>query len=1642
MKNYGKFSRFMRIMAWVLTLVLMVGMVGTEAVKTASAEPSGQITLQPVNYKYTMTVANGEDETFKPAFTAGARFTSLKRNETYYVTCTWYRSYGINADAQELETHTKENVTGVTSVNASDTYEVKGQELNYAMNGSEYFCIFVIYRLKKSYAGSVQREGQVSSAKAKVDYSSEVVFYEKPGEDGVLGTPIASTTTAYRTAVTIPAAVTNREGYDLVAIYDRYSIDGVYYYNAWSSNSPIYGAKELFVEYKEKPKPVVTITKQPIDYPFYNQNNSEYGFAPEFSLNATVENVEYKPGMIFVFNWQEKRSGSNEFVDCPLISGQTSMSKTEPASTFYSNGQWKTITDTLEITSDNTENSGRVIARNGAIFRCNVILRDANGKEICRTTTDEVQVVYEVKVTIHDGNSSEVVRVRYNHAVEIPESLQRTGMTTTLQTRTTRYGRYVYSDYDLSTKITAPVELWVKRVANEATVTFYSVDANGRARHNFPNGIVSAIQVGIGTKIPEDKIPSPTCNQTTNGAKHIFLGWYKDINCTEKFDFTQDITANTPVYSKWGNAYEVVFRGNNLINETVETQYVVSGEKAAEPENITAKGEHEYFLGWYNGNQKYDFDSAVTGPVTLTAKTATYPKVTFKMNGHGGRDVEVYVGSDFKIPSGSVPNPTDANFTFEGWTLNGNPFNTDSVVESNIEVVANWKAKVVYHTVTFVAREDNNETRPRHNFTDYPITVEHGKLIDKSDIPANPTCPAGHIFDGWYTSIDLSTPFNFDTMTITKDIKIYSGWLNMSSETLDAFKAKTDYTEGDALDLTNVKIVRKYTRVSGNTTVKTEEIEVTPAMVTNYNTVTQNAGNNREVEVKYGDKKYTYTINVAKKTQPGSITLTETKITKTYGAEPFAIDYTKATGAVTFVSNDESIAVVDENGKIVIVGVGETTITVKVAANGIYTATTGTVALKTEAKTISLVWDEDTLAFEYDGKSHVPSVTIPEGSLVGDDKCTVSVTVKEGEAKNAGNYTAVATISDTEKYVLEGSTDGSEEKAFAINPKPVSVSWDEDSLATRYNGKQQLPTAEVNAKDLVEGDECILTLGLKRNGKVIPFAEDDCIDAGYYEVGVCSVSNNNYELRKSYSKSYVIYPKFVSAEFSIDIDTLLCGTEIGSRTPIVDIQPEFALRAKADLEAPRLSYTITGLASDYFCDVKLLDADTEHMAENLAPWNGKAFTVKGDKTYKLIVAIANEGDTSNTILNGLTCKATYGGKPVAVESIEYINTLKFAELFDTERYNILTGKTEEQDGLVMNEDDLYEFFYSLVGREDADPDYTAAVQVAYAVITLKAEHVPGEEKEDETKHADSTCLEKGSETFVVECKSCGEVLSSRTETIDALGHEFGNWIMGKEPTVFEDGFEYRKCIHEGCQETEKRVLEKLPAEIKSIEIKIPDDAKKEYTVGDRLDLTGMKVVITMTNNEVTTLDVTEDMVSGFDSSKAYEKLPLVVKYKDAEGGYNVSVKEAEKIVYTVKHEIVNGDQRFVVKSNVHDELTFGKYRYFEIGKVQPPKDAYIAKAGSLDLTIKKSYLDTLQPGVYELHIYFEDGEVVTTLEVEKEEEPEEEKKEEKQNESGKAESPKTADTANTAVWTILLTAAAAMFILVVIYRRKKDEAAE
>ena len=164
-------------------------------------------------------------------------------------------------------------------------------------------------------------------------------------------------------------------------------------------------------------------------------------------------------------------------------------------------------------------------------------------------------------------------------------------------------------------------------------------------------------------------------------------------------------------------------------------QIVQAGEKAIEPDVPSRQGYQ--FTDWYLDDTKYDFNTAVTGNMTLTAKwTANSYTITFDTDG-GSKIASITrdYGTDITAPAA----PTKTGYTFMGWE----PEIPATMPAEDMTITAKWS--INQYTVTFDTDGGSAVA---------PITQDYGTAITA---PADPT-REGYTFMGWDKEIPTTMP--------------------------------------------------------------------------------------------------------------------------------------------------------------------------------------------------------------------------------------------------------------------------------------------------------------------------------------------------------------------------------------------------------------------------------------------------------------------------------------------------------------------------------------------------------------------------------------------------------------------------------------------------------------------------------------------------------------------------------------------------------------------------------------------------------------------------------------------------------------------------------------------------------------------
>ena len=194
-------------------------------------------------------------------------------------------------------------------------------------------------------------------------------------------------------------------------------------------------------------------------------------------------------------------------------------------------------------------------------------------------------------------------------------------------------------------------------------------------------------------------------------------------------------------------------------------QIVQAGEKAIEPDVPSRQGYQ--FTDWYLDDTKYDFNTAVTGNMTLTAKwTANSYTITFDTGGGSAIDP---ITQDYGTQITAPADPTREGYTFIGWDTEI----PTTMPAGDMTIKAQWR--INRYTVTFDTDGGSAVAS---------ITQDYGTAITA---PADPT-RGGYTFTGWDKAIPATMPAGDMTITAKwKDSEKPTGEIKISKNSWKSF---------------------------------------------------------------------------------------------------------------------------------------------------------------------------------------------------------------------------------------------------------------------------------------------------------------------------------------------------------------------------------------------------------------------------------------------------------------------------------------------------------------------------------------------------------------------------------------------------------------------------------------------------------------------------------------------------------------------------------------------------------------------------------------------------------------------------------------------------------------------------------------
>ena len=323
------------------------------------------------------------------------------------------------------------------------------------------------------------------------------------------------------------------------------------------------------------------------------------------------------------------------------------------------------------------------------------------------------------------------------------------------------------------------------------------------------------------TAIPDDAFTH--CSQLTNISipnSVTFIGFSAFNSCTSLKSITLPSSLSTignlafdgcpssmtVTYSGSKTQWDAITKGrnndvleNNLIcakleatfdpdnGENISTQTIDRGEKFKEPAKPSK--ENHTFAGWYNGDEKFDFDADTTNApnvLNLVAKWDINQYTVQFVSEHS--DAPTSQNVKYNNPATDPGELTAEGYTFDGWYTDdtySTKFDFTQPIKSNTKVYAKWTAKD--YEVSFIT--EHGDAPASQNVKFNGTAKDPGKLTED-----------GYTFDDWYTDDTYTTKFDFST-PITGDTKVYAKWEKNAPNTY-ALNVSGAFVYVDGVDVT------------------------------------------------------------------------------------------------------------------------------------------------------------------------------------------------------------------------------------------------------------------------------------------------------------------------------------------------------------------------------------------------------------------------------------------------------------------------------------------------------------------------------------------------------------------------------------------------------------------------------------------------------------------------------------------------------------------------------------------------------------------------------------------------------------------------------------------------------------------------
>ena len=214
---------------------------------------------------------------------------------------------------------------------------------------------------------------------------------------------------------------------------------------------------------------------------------------------------------------------------------------------------------------------------------------------------------------------------------------------------------------------------------------------------------------------------------------------------------------------------------NNLICAVLEATFTADGTTLAPAQTIDRgekfeepaepSKENHTFAGWYNGDEKFDFDADTTNAPNVLELVAKWDinKYTVQFVSDHGSFADQTIEHGETIKTDKLTIPTVEGYTFDGWYTDDTydtEFDFTQPITGDTKVYAKWTAKD--YEVSFIT--EHGKTPTSQNVKYNGTATNPGELMED-----------GYTFIGWYADENRTIEFDF-TKPITSNTTVYAKW--------------------------------------------------------------------------------------------------------------------------------------------------------------------------------------------------------------------------------------------------------------------------------------------------------------------------------------------------------------------------------------------------------------------------------------------------------------------------------------------------------------------------------------------------------------------------------------------------------------------------------------------------------------------------------------------------------------------------------------------------------------------------------------------------------------------------------------------------------------------------------------------------